>query len=99
MLGIVLDELRASDLSRRPFVIVECLVTKKFVQFARIVDNSRLPGRIVGEMVFDVPALGIVLESFDNNPTEGARRAVDVLEQWLPKEAMLRVVIDGDPEN
>jgi hypothetical protein len=98
----VLEELRAMDLRRRrPFVIVDEPLTKRFVQFGRIVEAH--PGDVekgiapAGEMAFDVPALNIYLEGFGNDPAEGARRAADILRQWLPDEAELVVTLDGEP--
>ena len=100
----VLEELKASDLARRPFVVVEStLGPKRFVQFARVVKGD--PGDAargippVGEMAFDVPALGIYLNGFGNDPEVGARLAVDTLRSWLPEEAELAVSLDGDEAN
>ena len=101
----VLEELRALDLSRRPFVIVEDFVTgtRHFVQFARIVksrpDDTARGIAPHGEMAFDVPALKIHLRGFGNDPAEGARLAVETLRQWLPEQADLVVTLDGDPPN
>lgn len=101
VLPAVLDELRTIDLRRRPFVIVDEPITRRFVQFGRSVKSH--PGDAArgiaphGEMAFDVPALGIHLEGFGNDPAEGARRAIDVLRHWLPDEATLVVTLDGEP--
>ena len=51
----------------------------------------------LGEMGFDVPALSIYLEGFGNDPAEGARRAAEVLRQWLPDEAELTITLGGEP--
>lgn len=101
----VLEELRALDLSRRPFVIIDDFVTGKhhFVQFARIVrshpDDAAKGIAPLGEMAFDVPALGIYLRGFGNDPAEGARLAIEALHRWLPEQADLVVTLDGDPPN
>jgi hypothetical protein len=89
------------ELRRRPFVIVDEPLSKRFVQFGRIVrsypeDVARGVAPL-GEMGFDVPALSIYLEGFGNDPAEGARRAAEVLRQWLPDEAELVVTLDGEP--
>jgi len=89
-----LEELMNSDLERRPFVLVEDTVTKKFVQFARRYKPK------TGELLFDVPKLGIDLEPC-SCPAHGARWAVSTLSGPLnlPPSAELVIVIDGDPEN
>jgi hypothetical protein len=97
----VLEELRAIDSARRPFVVVDDVVTKRFVQFARIVKSHSGDAERgiapLGAMAFDVPALGVHLQGFGNDPLEGARRAASTLRQWLPDDAELRVTLDGDP--
>ena len=89
------------ELRRRPFVVVDEPLTKRFVQFGRIVvahpDDAEKRIAPVGEMAFDVPALGIHLEGFGNDPAEGAGRAAEVLRRWLPEEAELVITLDGDP--
>jgi hypothetical protein len=101
VLPAVLEELRAMDAGRRPFVIVDDPVTRRFVQFARIVRSQ--PGDAekgiapLGEMAFDVPALAIHLRGFGNDPAEGARLATETLRTWLPDDAQLVVTLDGDP--
>jgi hypothetical protein len=92
----VLAELKALDLAKRPFVVVDDVVTKRFVQFGRVV-QGRPDIAPVGEMAFDVPALGIYLRGFGNDPAEGARLAVETLRQWLPDEAALVITLDGEP--
>lgn len=97
----VLAELRAMDLARRPFVVVDDAVTKRFVQFARIAKIH--PGDAergiapLGAMAFDVPALGIYLQDFGDDPIEGARLAASALRQWLPDDAGLTIRIDEMP--
>ena len=97
----VLDELRTMELRRRPFVIIDEPLSKRFVQFGRIVKAH--PGDFekgiapLGEMGFDVPALSIYLEGFGNDPAEGARWAAEVLRQWLPDEAELTITLGGEP--
>lgn len=99
----VLSELRTLDLGLRPFVVVDDTVTKRFVQFARVVQHH--PGDAAkgiappGEMAFDVPALDIYLRGFGNDPTEGTRLAVETLRKWLPEEAALVVTLDADALN
>jgi hypothetical protein len=93
-LTLALEELLASDLARRPFIIVDDPVTKKFIQFAR-----RFRPR-TGELLFDVPALGIELRPCPE-PSIGARWArfafTDQFE--LPLSAEIVITEDGDPEN
>jgi len=93
-LVLALEELLASDLERRPFVIVEDTVTKKFVQFARRYKPK------TGELLFDVPALGVVLEPCPN-PAKGSQWAAGVFlgDFALPPEAGLVITVDGDPAN
>jgi hypothetical protein len=103
VLPVVLESLRTMDIGSRPFVIVDDPVTGRFVQFARVV--KRFPGddakgiAQLGEMGFDVPALGIVLQGFGNDPREGARCAVATLRKWLPDQATLVVTLDADALN
>lgn len=89
-----LEELVSSDLERRPFVIVEDVVTKRFVQFARLYKPK------TGELLFDVPMLQIDLEPC-SGPAHGVRWAISTLEGPLnlPSSAELAIVMDGDPEN
>lgn len=99
----VLEELRSSDLGRRPFVIVDEPTTKRFVQFARVVkrdpgDDEKGIARL-GEMGFDVPALGIYLIGFGNSPDVGARMATETMRMWLPDDAELLVTLDGSGAN
>ena len=64
------------ELRRRPFVIVDEPLSKRFVQFGRVVKAH--PGDFergspsLGEMGFDVPTLSIYLRGFGNDPAEGA---------------------------
>ena len=101
LLAGVLSDLRALDLRRRPFVIVDDPVSRKFVQFARIAveqpgDRARgIPP--LGALAFDVPLLSIYLQGFGDDPAEGARLAVKTLRGWLPDEAALVVTLDGEP--
>lgn len=101
VLPAVLVELRTMELRRRPYVIVDELLSKRFVQFGRIVKSYH--GDVLngiapyGEMAFDVPALGIHLVGFGNDPAEGARRAAEVLCRWLPEEAQLKITLGGEP--
>ena len=101
VLPAVLDELRTMELRRRPFVVVDEPLSKRFVQFGRIVKLN--PGDAekgiapIGEMGFDVPSLDIYLQGFGNDPTEGARLAAEVLRRWLPDEAELVITLDGEP--
>lgn len=90
----ILNDLMASDLERRPFVIVEDTVTGRFAQFIRRYKPK------TGELLFDVPALGLILLPCPN-PTTGAKWAVDALSLrfGLPDDAMLVIQIDGDPSN
>ena len=100
-LPAVLWELRTMELRRRPFVIVDEPLSKRFVQFGRVVKAH--PGDFekgiapLGEMGFDVPTLSIYLRGFGNDPAEGARRAVEVLRRWLPDEAELVILLAGEP--
>jgi hypothetical protein len=90
----VLDELVASDIERRPFVVAQDTVTGKFVQFARRYRPK------TGELLFDVPALGVVLVPCPDAQT-GARWARCALGQHfeLPDDATIVVRMDGDPRN
>ena len=91
-LEAMLLELMASDLERRPFVIVEDVVTKKFVQFIRRYKPK------TGELLFDVPALSVVL-----NPCPSAK----VGAMWatstftgafsLPSWAEIQFWLTGEP--
>lgn len=87
----LLLELLASDLERRPFVIAEDVVTKKFVQLARRYKPK------TGELLFDVPKLGVHLQPC---PTAamGAQWAVTTFSGGfsLPAEAEIALWIDGD---
>lgn len=89
----VLDELVASDLERRPFVVVEDAVTKRFVQFAR-----RYRPR-TGELLFDVPALGVRLRPCPDTRTGAMWATAALIDQGLPDSAELVVRIDGDEVN
>jgi hypothetical protein len=93
-LTAMLTELMASDLERRPFVIVEDEVTKRFVQFIRRYKPK------TGELLFDVPKLNIVLESCPD-PEAGANWAVTTLAAGfgLPGEAKMALWLDGDPSS
>lgn len=93
-LGPILDELMASDLERHLFVIVEDTVTKRFVQFARRYKPK------TGELLFDVPALNVVLEPCPDTKT-GAEWAANTLTLMfeLPVSAPLIITCDGDPAN
>jgi len=88
----LLEELMASDLERRPFVIVEDTLTRRFVQYARRYKPK------TGELLFDVPLLGIVLQACPDMPT-----AIDWAAKafrngfGLPWSAELKLTIDGDP--
>ena len=95
----LLEDLCASDLERRPYIIVEEPLTKRFVQFARWYKPG-VPGRTRGELCFDVPAFGVVLEKC-HSPSAGALAAVATLRQRfeLPPEAELTIRVDGDPAN
>lgn len=90
----VLEELMASDLERRPFVIVEDTVTERFVQFIRCFKPK------TGELLFDVPALGVVLHPCPD-PGTGAiwARATLAGNFGLPDGAALVIRIDGDLMN
>ena len=100
-LPAVLEELRTMELRRRPFVIVDDPLSKRFVQFGRIVKTH--PGDAekgiapLGEMGFDVPVLKVYLQGFGNDPLVGARLAAEVLRRWLPDEAELTITLDGEP--
>jgi len=100
-LPAVLEELRTMELRRRPFVIVDEPLSKRFVQFGRIIKSH--PGDAergvapLGEMGFDVPLANIYLQGFGNDPVEGARRAAEVLRRWLPEEAELTITLDSEP--
>ena len=87
----LLLELLASDLERRPFVIAEDVVTKKFVQFARRYKPK------TGELLFDVPKLGVYLEPCPTAAT-GAWWAIGAFAGafGLPEEAEIVMWIDGD---
>lgn len=89
-----LDEIMASDLERRPFVIVEDTITKRFVQFARLYKPK------TGELCFDVPKLGINMKPCPD-PKTGADWAAETLAENLdlPASAELVVKIDGDETN
>lgn len=93
-LRAALDELMASDLERRPFVIVEDVVTRRFVQFARLFAPK------TGALLFDVPSLGVVLLPCPDTKT-GAEWAARVLAYsfGLPDIAELVVINDGDAAN
>lgn len=101
VLAGTLAELRAMALARRPFVIVDDVVTEHFVQFARIAESR--PGDAergiapLGEMAFDVPALDLYLQGFGDDPVVGARLAAETFRRWLPDEARLCVTLDGEP--
>jgi hypothetical protein len=100
VLAPLLEELRSSDLARRPFVIVEEPLSRRCVHFARIVKSGPgLPPS--GEMVvFDDALYGkIRLVWFDNDPRRGARLADGLLCKWLPDEAELVVTLDGNEAN
>lgn len=94
----VLAELRDTDISGRPFVVVNDPVTEKFVQFARVV--KRVPGddakgiAQLGEIAFDVPALDIYLQGIGNDPMYGTRFAMETLRRWLPDEAKLIITLE-----
>lgn len=101
VLPAVLDELRTRALEGRPFVgVQEARRGGRFVQFGRVVRHVEpVPATIapVGEMGFDVPALGIYLEGFGNDPQEGTRLAIVALrQQGLTDETVLRVFLDGE---
>lgn len=93
-LTVVLEELMASDLERRPFVIIQDTVTKKFVQFIRRYKPK------TGELLFDVPLMGVVLKPCPG-PAYGAELAADVmtLHFKLPDSAELVIRVDGDEAN
>lgn len=101
VLPAVLDELRNRQLEGRPFVgVQEARRGGRFVQFGRVVRHAEpVPPTIapIGEMGFDVPALGIYLEGFGNDPKEGTRLAIVALrQQGVSEGAPLRVFLDGE---
>jgi hypothetical protein len=83
----------ASDLERRPFVIVRDNVTNRFVQFARRYKPK------TGELLFDVPALGVILQPCPDIETAATWAVVALIEQRLPDDAELTLWIDGDKAN
>ena len=93
-LTLALDELMSSDLERRPFVIVEDTVTRRFVQFARRYRPK------TGELLFDAPMLNVILLPCPDAQT-GAKWARQVLTGplGLPVEAALVIRSDGDETN
>lgn len=91
----VLEEMMASDLERRPFVIVEDTVgASLFVQFAR----SYKPK--TGALLFDVPRLGITLKPCPDVQTGAIWAQSMMLEQFgVPLDAVVSITLDGDPAN
>lgn len=83
-----LQSMLATPESQRPFVVVQDMVTERFVQFC---------GSLERGVMFDVPALGIVAEPC--TVSEGVQRALDTLRGplALPDEAELVVVFDTQP--
>jgi hypothetical protein len=90
----ILEELMTSDLERRPFVVVEEPLTKRFVQYIRRYKPK------TGELLFDVPALGIVLQPC-TSPVDGAQLAFATMRGRfeLPYDAEFTIQVDGDPTN
>ncbi len=88
-----LDEMMASDLERRPYIIVRDVVTKRYVQFARRYKPK------TGELLFDVPALHIVLRSCPDTNTAATWAIAALMEQGLPDDAELVLKIDGEEAN
>lgn len=88
----LLEELMASDLERRPFVIVEDTLTRRFVQYARRYKPK------TGALLFDAPLLGIELRACPDMPT-ACDWAVKAFRNdfALPWSAELRLTIDGEP--
>lgn len=104
-LASVLAELAASDVERRPFVLVEDARTRQFCQFARRCCAECFPflrryWPKTGELLFDVPALGVVLVPCPD-PQTGADWAVCAMSHQfgLPVDATIGVRLDGDPRN
>jgi hypothetical protein len=88
----LLIELMASDLERRPFVIAEDVITKRFVQFCRRYKPK------TGELLFDVPKLNVILKPCPNAATGAMWAAAAFSGAYeLPDSAEIAMWIDGDP--
>ena len=87
----LLEDMLESDLERRPYVIVDEPLTKRFVQFARLYRPK------TGELCFDVPKLNIWMQPCPN-PHIGAAWAIATLTDafGLPADAELSLTIGGD---
>jgi hypothetical protein len=85
-----LESMLATPESQRAFVLVEDIVTERFVQFC---------GSLERGVMFDVPALGIVAEPC-RNVTDAVERALATLRGplALPEQAALVVVFDTQPQ-
>lgn len=91
LLRAALESMLATPESQHPFVLVEDVVTERFVQFC---------GSLERGILLDVPALGIVADPC-RHVAEGVQRALYALRGplALPDEAKLVVVFDTQPRD
>lgn len=84
-----LESMLATPESQRPFVVVQDIVTERFVQFCGSPERG---------VLFDVPALGIIAEPC-RHVADGVERALATLRGpfALPEDAQLVVVFDTQP--